>query len=115
MTCVSTNLSSRKSIDSSHGRTRSLRLTKWRHNLSPPPQFGHELEGTILQPLAPVVSAATTHKTFGPTKLTNTYSVCTRTVFNGIEPELSSLESNALATRPPTAQRLQIKGQKEKS
>ncbi|GFT93385.1 hypothetical protein TNCV_337501 [Trichonephila clavipes] len=37
-----------------------------------------ELEGNILQSPALVVLAATIHKTFGPTNLTSTYSVCTR-------------------------------------
>ncbi|GFY36216.1 hypothetical protein TNCV_4845881 [Trichonephila clavipes] len=47
---------------------------------TPPPQFRHGTggEGKILQTPAPAVSAATTHKTFGPTDLTGTYSVCTR-------------------------------------
>ncbi|GFV68123.1 uncharacterized protein TNCV_1874051 [Trichonephila clavipes] len=51
-----------------------------RHHLSPAPQFWLENggEGNILQPPAPVVSAATTHKTFGPTDFTRTDSVCTR-------------------------------------
>ncbi|GFV85732.1 hypothetical protein TNCV_2003522 [Trichonephila clavipes] len=46
-----------------------------------------------------------THKTFGPTDLTSTYSVCTRRVFGGIgiEPRPSGLESDALTTRLPTA------------
>ncbi|GFX88962.1 hypothetical protein TNCV_2852621 [Trichonephila clavipes] len=52
-------------------------------------------------PPATVVSAETAHKTFGPTVLTNTYSVCTRRVFGGIEP--SGLESDALITRLSTA------------
>ncbi|GFY01575.1 hypothetical protein TNCV_2607591 [Trichonephila clavipes] len=43
-----------------------------------------ELEGSILQPPVPVVSAATAHKTFGPTDLTSMYCVCTRRVFGGI-------------------------------
>ncbi|GFU99882.1 uncharacterized protein TNCV_1257311 [Trichonephila clavipes] len=63
-----------------------LLYDRWRHHLSPPPQFryGSGGEGNILQPPAPVVSAATAHKTFGPTDLTSTYSVCTRRVFGGI-------------------------------
>ncbi|GFU30771.1 uncharacterized protein TNCV_1444741 [Trichonephila clavipes] len=54
--------------------------------LSPPPQFRHDTEGkgNILQPSAPLVSAATVQKTFRPTDLTSTYSVCTRRVFGGI-------------------------------
>ncbi|GFV55097.1 hypothetical protein TNCV_2623181 [Trichonephila clavipes] len=45
------------------------------------------------------------HKTFGPTDLKNTYSVCTRRVFGGtdIEPRPSGLESGAQTTRLPTA------------
>ncbi|GFX51575.1 hypothetical protein TNCV_5012791 [Trichonephila clavipes] len=44
------------------------------------------------------------HKTFGPTDLMRTYSVCTRRVFGGgIEPRSSGLESDALTTRLPTA------------
>ncbi|GFV72810.1 uncharacterized protein TNCV_2714021 [Trichonephila clavipes] len=50
----------------------------------------------------PMVSAVTAHKTFEPTDLTSTYSVCTRRVFGGIELSLSGLESNALTTRLPT-------------
>ncbi|GFU81807.1 uncharacterized protein TNCV_3087191 [Trichonephila clavipes] len=59
---------------------------RWRHHQSAPPQFRHGTggEGNILQPTAPVVSAATAHKTFGPTDFTSTYSVCTRRVFGGI-------------------------------
>ncbi|GFT82030.1 uncharacterized protein TNCV_3909671 [Trichonephila clavipes] len=58
-----------------------------RHHLSPPPQFRHATggEGNIPQLPAPVVSAATAHKTFGPTDLTSTYSMCTQRVFGGIE------------------------------
>ncbi|GFV67618.1 transposable element Tc1 transposase [Trichonephila clavipes] len=49
---------------------------------SPPPQFRHGTggEGNILQLPALVVSAATTHKTFGPTDITSTYSVYTQRV-----------------------------------
>ncbi|GFT24616.1 hypothetical protein TNCV_2855851 [Trichonephila clavipes] len=46
------------------------------------------------------------HKTFGPTDLTSTYSVCTRRVFGGtggMEPRPSGPESGALTTRLPTA------------
>ncbi|GFV39493.1 uncharacterized protein TNCV_4338571 [Trichonephila clavipes] len=60
---------------------------RWRHHLSPSPQFRHGSrgEGNILQHPAPGVSAATAYKTFGPTDLTSTYSVCTRRVFGGID------------------------------
>ncbi|GFW18010.1 uncharacterized protein TNCV_2281141 [Trichonephila clavipes] len=63
-----------------------LLYDRWKHHLSPPPQFRHGTEGVgnILQSSAPVVSAATTHKTFGPTDLTSTYSVCTRRALGGI-------------------------------
>ncbi|GFY10503.1 hypothetical protein TNCV_2565311 [Trichonephila clavipes] len=46
----------------------------------------------------------TARKTFGPTDLTSTYSVCTRRVFGstGIEPRPSGLESVSLTTRLPT-------------
>ncbi|GFV08903.1 uncharacterized protein TNCV_3821461 [Trichonephila clavipes] len=56
-----------------------------RLHLSPPPQFiyGTGGEGNILQPSAPVVSAATAHKTFGPHDLRSTY-VSNRRVFGGI-------------------------------
>ncbi|GFW75690.1 uncharacterized protein TNCV_4428731 [Trichonephila clavipes] len=51
---------------------------RWRHHLSPPPQFRHgtRREGNIFQPPAPVVSATTVHKTFRPPDLTSMYSVC---------------------------------------
>ncbi|GFW96891.1 hypothetical protein TNCV_2160261 [Trichonephila clavipes] len=54
--------------------------------LFPTPQFRHGTggKGNILQSPALVVSAATADKTFGPTYLTSTYSVCTRKVFGGI-------------------------------
>ncbi|GFS57453.1 hypothetical protein TNCV_1401421 [Trichonephila clavipes] len=56
-------------------------------------------------PCAPVVSATTAHKTFGPTDLTSTYSVCTRRVFGGIELKHSGLDSDALSARLLTAHR----------
>ncbi|GFW99851.1 uncharacterized protein TNCV_3420801 [Trichonephila clavipes] len=67
-------------------RQKGLLYGRWRHHLSPPPQIRHGTgwEGNILQSPAPVVSAATAHKTFGPTDLTRTYSVCTRRVLGGI-------------------------------
>ncbi|GFW73133.1 uncharacterized protein TNCV_832511 [Trichonephila clavipes] len=57
-----------------------------RHHRSPYPQFRHGTggEGNILQPPSFGVSAATSHKTFGPTDFTSTYSVCTRRVFGAI-------------------------------
>ncbi|GFV09170.1 uncharacterized protein TNCV_4077721 [Trichonephila clavipes] len=80
-------------------------FTRWRPHLSTPPQFRHGTGGeeNILQPPAPVVSAATSHKTFGPNDLTSMYSVCTRKVFGGIETRPSSLESDGLNTRLPTS------------
>ncbi|GFW12845.1 transposable element Tcb2 transposase [Trichonephila clavipes] len=63
-----------------------LLYDRWRHNISLPPQFRHGTggEGNILQPPALVVSAAIAQKTFGPTDLASTYSVCTRRIFVGI-------------------------------
>ncbi|GFY04742.1 uncharacterized protein TNCV_419961 [Trichonephila clavipes] len=59
---------------------------RWRHHQSPPPQFRHGIGGeiNILHPPALVVSAGTINKTFRPTDLTRTYSVCTRRVFGGV-------------------------------
>ncbi|GFW74158.1 uncharacterized protein TNCV_4177031 [Trichonephila clavipes] len=76
---------------------------RWRHHQTPLPQFRHGTggEGNNLQSTAFVVSAATSHKTFRPTDLTSTYSVCTRRVFGGIDPRPCSLESDALTTRLP--------------
>ncbi|GFX49494.1 hypothetical protein TNCV_4901361 [Trichonephila clavipes] len=56
---------------------------------SPSPQFRHrtEGEGNISQFSALVVSAATAHKTFGPTNSTSTYSACTWRVFGGTDVE----------------------------
>ncbi|GFW55012.1 hypothetical protein TNCV_2786271 [Trichonephila clavipes] len=42
---------------------------------------------------APVVSATTAYKTFEPTDLTITYSVCTRRVFGGIEHRTQAFRS----------------------
>ncbi|GFY01770.1 uncharacterized protein TNCV_1467621 [Trichonephila clavipes] len=63
-----------------------LLYDKWRHHRSPPPQFRHGTGGEkiIFQSPALVISAATVHKTFGPTDLTSMYSVCTRRVFGDI-------------------------------
>ncbi|GFY26664.1 uncharacterized protein TNCV_2879921 [Trichonephila clavipes] len=68
-------------------RQAGLLYYRWRHHRSPPPLFRHGTggEGNILQPPALLVSAETAHKTFGPTDLTSTCSVCTRRVFGGIE------------------------------
>ncbi|GFX40884.1 hypothetical protein TNCV_3761051 [Trichonephila clavipes] len=59
------------------------------HNL------GMELEEREIfsSPFVPVVSAATTHKTFGPIDLSSTYSVCTRRVFGGIRHRTQALRS----------------------
>ncbi|GFU89046.1 uncharacterized protein TNCV_2894941 [Trichonephila clavipes] len=63
-----------------------LLYNRWRHHRSLSPQLKYENggEGNILQLPALVVSAATVHKTFEPTDLTRTCSVCTRSVFGGI-------------------------------
>ncbi|GFX44683.1 hypothetical protein TNCV_2807551 [Trichonephila clavipes] len=65
------------------------------HNL------GMELEGegNILQSPALVVSAATTHKTFGPTDFTSTYSVCTRKVFGGIRHRAQAFQTTTVGAR----------------
>ncbi|GFW17772.1 hypothetical protein TNCV_1133721 [Trichonephila clavipes] len=44
--------------------------------------FGMELKGRKYSPVP--CSRDSAHKTFGPTDLTSTYSVCTRRVFRGI-------------------------------
>ncbi|GFT25491.1 uncharacterized protein TNCV_3173701 [Trichonephila clavipes] len=63
-----------------------LHYDRWRHHLSPPPQFrcGTGGEGNILQPPAPVVPATNAHKSFDPTDLMSTYFVCTRRLFEDI-------------------------------
>ncbi|GFX04118.1 hypothetical protein TNCV_3972671 [Trichonephila clavipes] len=69
---------------------------RWRHHRSPSPQFRHETEreGNIIQSSsALVVLAVTIDKTFGPTDLTSTYSVCTRRVFGGIGHRAQALRS----------------------
>ncbi|GFT26041.1 hypothetical protein TNCV_2332331 [Trichonephila clavipes] len=43
---------------------------------------------------APMVSAETTHKTFGPSDLKSTYSVCTRRVFGGIGHQTQAFRSS---------------------
>ncbi|GFV37610.1 transposable element Tcb2 transposase [Trichonephila clavipes] len=45
-----------------------LLFDRWRHHLSPPPQFRHETGGerNIIQRPTPMVPAATTRKTFEP-------------------------------------------------
>ncbi|GFW33865.1 HTH_Tnp_Tc3_2 domain-containing protein [Trichonephila clavipes] len=54
---------------------------RWRHHLSPPPQFCHGTGGKYSPVFCTRESA---HKNFGPTDLTSTYSVCTRRVFGSI-------------------------------
>ncbi|GFV93477.1 hypothetical protein TNCV_1987911 [Trichonephila clavipes] len=68
---------------------------RWRHHLSPPPQFRHGTggEGNILQSSAPVVSAATAHKSFGTTDLTSTYCMYTRRVTGGIGHRIQAFQS----------------------
>ncbi|GFW63249.1 hypothetical protein TNCV_3476651 [Trichonephila clavipes] len=58
------------------------RYDKWRHHLSPPPQFCHGIgdEGNIFQSPALVIQPTS----FGPTDLTSKFSVCTPRVFGGI-------------------------------
>ncbi|GFX62767.1 uncharacterized protein TNCV_3350931 [Trichonephila clavipes] len=82
----------------------ALLHNRWRHHLFPPPQFRHRTGGerNIFQPPALVVSAATAHKTFGPTDSMSMYSVCIWRVFGNIKPRPSGLESDALTTRLPT-------------
>ncbi|GFV51938.1 hypothetical protein TNCV_1322911 [Trichonephila clavipes] len=65
---------------------------RWRHHRYPPHQFMHgtEGEGNILQSPALGTSA---HKTFGPTDLTSTHSVCTRRVFGGIGHRIQAFRS----------------------
>ncbi|GFV42803.1 hypothetical protein TNCV_841571 [Trichonephila clavipes] len=60
-----------------------------------PPQFRHRTGGEehILQPPAPMVSAVNSHKTFGPTDLTITYSVRTRRVLGGTRNRTQALQS----------------------
>ncbi|GFU76907.1 hypothetical protein TNCV_4520631 [Trichonephila clavipes] len=58
----------------------SRRDDRWRHHLSPPPQFRHGTGGEDPVPC----TRDSAHKIFGPTDLTSTYSVCTRRVFGGI-------------------------------
>ncbi|GFV96949.1 uncharacterized protein TNCV_4351621 [Trichonephila clavipes] len=89
----------------SRQRLRQLGLIhdRWRHHISPPPQFryGTGGEGNIPQPPVPVVSAATTLKTFGLTDFSSTYSMYAQRAFGGIEPRRSGLESDTLTTRLP--------------
>ncbi|GFW46048.1 uncharacterized protein TNCV_3276651 [Trichonephila clavipes] len=75
---------------------------RWRHHRSPPPQFRYGTGGeeNILQSPALVVSAATANKTFGPTDLTSTYSVCTRRVFGGIEHRTQAFRSGVRCSNP---------------
>ncbi|GFT76590.1 uncharacterized protein TNCV_3678271 [Trichonephila clavipes] len=85
-----------------------LLYDRWRHHLSPPPQFRHGTGGevNILQHHTRVVSAATAHKTFGPADFPST-TPCVLggyLVASGIEPRPSGLESDALTTRLHAAQ-----------
>ncbi|GFW37270.1 hypothetical protein TNCV_2632541 [Trichonephila clavipes] len=65
---------------------------RWRHHLSPPPQFRHgtEGEGNILQSPALVIQPT---RLFRPTDLTSTYSVCTWRVFDGIGHQTQAFQS----------------------
>ncbi|GFV88181.1 uncharacterized protein TNCV_3243301 [Trichonephila clavipes] len=64
-----------------------LLYDRWRHHRYLHPQFRHGTGGerNIIQPPALVDSAATAHKTFRPTDLTSTYSVCIQRVSGVIE------------------------------
>ncbi|GFX46522.1 hypothetical protein TNCV_4549611 [Trichonephila clavipes] len=66
---------------------------RWHHSLSPPSQFRHGTDVGGFSPVPCIHNSA--YKTFGPTDLTSTYSVCTRRVFGGtgIEPRPSGMES----------------------
>ncbi|GFT12522.1 hypothetical protein TNCV_5093291 [Trichonephila clavipes] len=70
-----------------------LLCDRGRHHQFPPPQFRQGTGGKHPQALALVVSAATAHKTFGPTDLTSMYSVGTRKVFGGIEHRTQAFRS----------------------
>ncbi|GFV61813.1 hypothetical protein TNCV_4447281 [Trichonephila clavipes] len=72
------SFSKRRNASSQSLRTVALLRDRWSHHLSPLLQFRQRTgwEGNILQPPALLVSAATTHKTFGLTDLTSTYSMC---------------------------------------
>ncbi|GFV92722.1 hypothetical protein TNCV_1375721 [Trichonephila clavipes] len=67
---------------------------RWRHHLPPPPQFCHETEGegNIFLFSSPLYSSFSP-KTFGPTDLTSTYSVCIRRVFGGLEHQIQAFRS----------------------
>ncbi|GFX10353.1 uncharacterized protein TNCV_1867481 [Trichonephila clavipes] len=73
----------------------ALLYDRWQHHL--PPQFSHGTRGeeNILQSPAPVVSAVTSHKTYGPTDLTVTYSVCTRRTLGSIRHRTQTFRSGA--------------------
>ncbi|GFX86225.1 uncharacterized protein TNCV_2561071 [Trichonephila clavipes] len=62
-----------------------IHYDRWRHHRFPPPHFRHGTGGEvyILQSPELLGSAVTAHKTFGPTDLTSTYSMCTLRIFGG--------------------------------
>ncbi|GFX40088.1 uncharacterized protein TNCV_4317241 [Trichonephila clavipes] len=68
-----------------------------RHHLSPPPQFRHGTggEGNILQSSAPMVSAASAYKTFGPPDL-----MSTRAPTLGAKPEKAPRENEIAPSKP---------------
>ncbi|GFX50709.1 hypothetical protein TNCV_2722951 [Trichonephila clavipes] len=66
---------------------------RWQHHRSPQFRHGTGGEGNILQSPALLVSAETAHKTFGPTDLTSTYSVCTRRVFGDVRHRTQAFRS----------------------
>ncbi|GFT68354.1 hypothetical protein TNCV_659561 [Trichonephila clavipes] len=71
---------------------------RWRHHLFLPPQLRHETEGE--RSLAPCIRGfcCAPHKTFGPSDLTSTYSVCTRRVFGSIGHRTQALRSGVLCS-----------------
>ncbi|GFV83567.1 hypothetical protein TNCV_5120571 [Trichonephila clavipes] len=68
---------------------------RWRHHLSPPPQFcyGTGWEGNILQ--SPALEIQPTRLSDN-TDLTSTFSVCTRRVFGGIGHRKQAFRSEVL-------------------
>ncbi|GFS62224.1 RNase H domain-containing protein [Trichonephila clavipes] len=71
---------------------------RWRHHLSPPPQFRHGTEGGGKYSLVPCTRDSA-HKTFGPTDLTSTYSVCTRGGFGGLGHRTHSFRSGVRCSK----------------
>ncbi|GFW52180.1 hypothetical protein TNCV_2426271 [Trichonephila clavipes] len=80
--------------NAARARDRSVGLLhdRWRHHLSPPPQFGHGLESREIfySTLYPWFML---RKTFEPSDLTSTCSRCTRWVFGGIRHRTQAFQS----------------------